>query len=314
MKTVPLGNSGVQVSAMCLGTMRFGTSTDEGTSFRILDAAMEAGVTFMDTANVYSAWVPGFKGGESETLLGKWMKERRNRDRIFLATKLGSRFQVSGRGLKPAQVRDELDASLKRLQVGHVDLLYSHFDDPSTPIADTMQTYAEVIRTGRVRFIGASNFAAWRLGEVRRVCEDPRVPGYVCVQQRYSYAQPVVGAKFGLQVAANDDLVDYCRQFGLTLIAYSPLLGGAYGGRVDRPFTVQYQSVRNDRRLAVLKAMAEKKRITASQLVLAWMMNTTPRVVPIIGASTIEQFRENLAASEIALSPADMESLDKAGD
>jgi len=312
MQYVALGKTGVQVSAVCLGAMRFGSVTDEAKSFQILDAFVEAGGTFIDTANVYACWIPGCKGGESETLLGRWMKARRNRDRIFLATKTGSRLQATGRGLKPAQLRSEFEASLNRLQTDHVDLLYSHFDDPDTPVAETMQTYAEMIRSGRARFLGASNFRAWRLGEVRHTCEKLDLPDYVCVQQRYSYAQPVAGSPFGAQVAANEDLVEYCRQYSLTLMAYSPLLGGVYGGRTDKKFEIPYQSARNDKRMEILKTVAAERGLTPNQAVLAWMFCTQPPVIPLVGAGNVEQLRENLAALNTPLTSEDTARLNKA--
>lgn len=313
MKSVDLGKTGVRVSAVCLGAMRFGSQTDETRSFQMLDAYAEAGGTFIDTANVYACWVPGCKGGESEALLGRWMKARRNRDRVFLATKTGSRLQGSGRGLQPAQIRMELDASLARLQTDRVDLLYSHFDDPNTPIAETMVTYAETIRAGRVRFLGASNFRAWRLGEVRQACEKLDLQNYVCVQQRYSYAQPVAGASFGVQVAANEDLVEYCRQYNLTLLAYSPLLGGVYGGRTDKEFDLPYRSVRNEKRIDVLKAVAREKGVTPNQVVLAWMLCMQPPVIPLLGTGNVDQLKENIAALDVRLTPDEMDRLDKSG-
>jgi len=311
MKTVALGWSGVQVSAACLGAMRFGTRTDEKTSFRILDVYTEAGGTFLDTANVYAAWEPGAKGGESESLLGRWMRDRKNRDRLFVATKVGSRFQKTGIGPTSAQIRTALDDSLRHTGIDRVDLLYAHFDDPNTPQEEVLAAFADAIQAGKVRFPGASNFRAWRLAEARVVCEKRGFPGFVCVQERYSYLQPVVGCRSGTQVAANEDVLEYCRRHNLRLLAYSPLLSGVYG-RADRKVAEPYQCRVNEKRMETLRAMAQEKGVTPNQIVFAWMANSEPAVIPIIGASAEDQIRENLAAMDLALGPEDMKRLNAA--
>jgi aryl-alcohol dehydrogenase-like predicted oxidoreductase len=309
MRTVPLGATGLSVSALCLGTMRFGTTTEEAASVAILDAYVAAGGRFLDTANVYAAWAPGGTGGESESTLGRWIRSRGNRDRLFVATKLGSRFQATGYGLRAAQIESEFEASRRRLGVETVDLLYAHFDDRQTPLEETFAAFDRLVRAGQVRCLGASNHRAWRLEEARRICESRGWPGYCCVQQRYSLAQPVTGASFGVQVAADDELLDYCAAQRLPLVAYSPLLGGVYGGRADRPLPAAYQSAANDRRLAALRELAREKDATPNQLALAWMLHHTPTVIPIAAGSTVAQMEENLGALQIALTPEDMKRL-----
>jgi aryl-alcohol dehydrogenase-like predicted oxidoreductase len=308
MKTLSLGGAGVEVSAMCLGAMRFGTATDGETSARILDAYVEAGGSFIDTANVYAVWEANGRGGDSEELLGRWMRERGNRDRLFLATKMGSRLQASGRGLRRDQIERECEASLGRLGVETVDLYYAHFDDLATPVEETMGAFDALIRAGKARHIGASNFYAWRLEQARAVCAAERWTWYCCVQQRYSYLQPVTGARFGVQVAANEDLLEYRQARGLRLLAYSPLLGGCYQ-RANKPVPLQYQSALNEKRLAALQAVAGQRGVSPSQLVLAWMLQQDSPVLPIIGVSSVEQLQHNLAALEIALSEEEMKRL-----
>ena len=317
VRTVLLGNTGVEVSAFCLGAMYFGTSTDEETSFRLLDQYVEAGGSFLDTANIYSHWVPGFVGGESETLLGAWMRERKNRARMFIATKVGFAYPGVERGLRARQIETECEKSLKRLGIDTVDLYYAHVDDrpPRPPPigggVGGVEAFDRLVRAGKVRFIGASNFLAWRLEMARWVSQTHGWAGYCCIQQRYSYIRPKPGASFAPQIAADDDLLDYCRTRGITMLAYSPLLTGAYT-RADRAFSEQYLGPDTDARLATLKAVAGEVGATANQVVLAWMVQSDPCVIPLVAASTVEQMRENLGALEITLSADQMARLNGA--
>jgi aryl-alcohol dehydrogenase-like predicted oxidoreductase len=311
MKTVPLGNSGVEVSAFCLGTMHLGSRTDKETSYRILDQYVEAGGSFLDTANNYAMWVPGYVGGESETLLGEWMHERQNRAQIFIATKVGFDYAGVQRGLRVHQIETECDKSLKRLGVDTIDLYYAHRDDRNTPMEETIEAFDRLIRAGKVRLVGASNFLAWRLEEARWVSQTHGWTEYCCIQQRYSFIRPKPGASFGHQTAANDDLLDYCRARGMRLLAYSPLLSGAYT-RADRAFPEQYLGPDTDARVAALKAVCAEVGATANQIVLAWMARSDPVVIPLFGASTVDQLQENLGALEIELSAEQMTRLNDA--
>lgn len=311
MRSVPLGNTGTRVSAFCLGTMRFGSRTDKKTSFELLDKYVEAGGTFLDTANNYAFWVPGYVGGESESLLGEWMRERRNRDELFIATKVGFDYPGVERGLKAHQIMTEREKSLNRLGVDSIDLYYAHRDDQNTPLTETMEAFNTLVTAGEVRYIGASNYLAWRLEEARWVSRTHGWPEFCCIQQRYSYLRPKPGARFDPQIAANEDLLDYCRARGMTLLAYSPLLSGAYT-RPDRSLPEQYLGPDTDARLAALKAVAEEVGATANQVVYAWMVQSDPPVIPLVGASTIEQLEENLGALEVKLSTEQMKHLNNA--
>ena len=311
MRTVSLGKTGVEVSAFCLGTMHFGSRTDKETSYQILDRHVEAGGSFLDTANNYAMWVPGYVGGESETLLGEWMRERKNRTQIFIATKVGFDYPGVERGLQAQQIATECEKSLKRLGIDTIDLYYAHRDDRNTPVEETLEAYDRLIKAGKVRFIGASNFSAWRLEEARWVSQTQGWAEYCCVQQRYSYIRPKSGADFGHQTAANDDLLDYCRARGMRLLAYSPLLSGAYT-RTDRAFPDQYLGPDTDARVAALKAVSEEVGATANQVVLAWMAQSAPAIIPLFGASTVDQLLENLGAQEVELSAEQMARLNDA--
>ena len=311
MRTIPLGNAGVEVSVFCLGTMYFGSRTDKETSYRLLDQYVEAGGSFLDTANIYARWVSGFEGGESETLLGKWMRERKNRSRMFIATKVGFEYPGVERGLRALQIEAECEKSLERLGIDTIDLYYAHVDDRNTPVEETLEAFDQLVRAGKVRFIGASNFLAWRLEEARWMSQTHSWAEYCCIQQRHSYVRPKPGVSFAPQIAANDDLLDYCRARGIAMLAYSPLLSGAYT-RADRSFSRQYVGSDTNVRLAKLNAVAREAGATVNQVVLAWMVQSEPRVIPLVAASAVEQMRENLGALEIELSSDQMTRLNSA--
>lgn len=311
MRTVPLGNTGVEVSLFCLGTMYVGSRTGKETSYRLLDQYVEAGGAFLDTANIYAWWVPGCVGGESETLLGEWMRERKNRSQMLIATKVGFQYPGVERGLSAYQIETECEKSLERLGVETIDLYYAHVDSRNTPMEETMEAFDRLVRAGKVRFIGASNFLAWRLEETRWVSQTHGWAEYCSIQQRYSYIRPKPGASFDPQIAANNDLLDYCRSWGITMLAYSPLLSGAYT-RADRSFPEQYLGPDTDARLAALKTVAEEVGATANQVVLAWMVQSDPPVIPLVAASTVEQMRESLGALEVELGAGQMARLNDA--
>jgi len=311
MRTVPLGNTDTEVSAFCLGTMRFGSPTDRETSYRLLNQYAEAGGSFLDSANIYGRREDQGVGGISETLLGEWMRQCNNRSQMFIATKVGFGYLDVEAGLRAHQIEAECEKSLKRLGIETIDLYYAHVDDRNTLIEETMEAFDRLVRAGKVRFIGASNFLAWRLEEARWVTQTHGWAGYCCIQQRYSYLRPKPGGSFGAQVVANEDLLDYCRVRGITMLAYSPLLGGGYT-RADRSFPDQYLGPDTDARSAALKAVAEEVGTTANQVVYAWMAQSDPPVIPLIAASTVEQMSENLGALEIKLSAEQMARLDGA--
>jgi aryl-alcohol dehydrogenase-like predicted oxidoreductase len=222
-------------------------------------------------------------------------------------------FQYPGveRGLRARQIEEECDKSLRRLGVDTIDLYYSHADDRNTPIEETMEAFDRLVKAGKVRLIGASNFLAWRLEEARWVSQTHGWAEYCCIQQRHTYIRPKPGTDFDPQVAANDDLLDYCRVRGTTMLAYSPLLSGAYV-RDDRAFAQQYLGPDTDARVAALEAVAKEAGATTNQVILAWMVQSDPIVLPLVGTSTMEQMEENLGALEIKLSPGQMARLNDA--
>ncbi len=311
MKTIQLRKTGVEVSALCMGVLYFGNRIGKEMSYYLMDRYVDAGGSFFDTANIYSFWLSGFQGGESETVLGQWMRDRKNRSQLFIASKMGFAYQNVERGLRANQIQAECEKSLQRLQTDVIDLYYAHVDDRDTPLEETMEAFDRLIKAGKVRYIGASNFLAWRLEKARMVSRANGWAEYCCIQQRYSYLRPKPGATFGEQVSVNEDLLDYVRSESIGLLAYSPLLNGAYT-RGDRNFPEQYIGPDTDTRLTTLHAIAEEKDATANQIVYAWMMHSDPPVIPLMAASTDEQIEENLSALEIELSDAQMSRLDSA--
>jgi aryl-alcohol dehydrogenase-like predicted oxidoreductase len=252
------------------------------------------------TANIYARWIPGFRGGESEALLGRWMRERRSRSRLFVATKVGLEYPGVERGLRAQQIVQECEKSPRRLGIDAIDLYYAHIDDRTTPMEETIQAFSRLVEAGKVRCIGASNFLAWRLEEARWISRTNGWPHYCCVQQRHTFLRPRRGASFTPQISSNDDLLDYCRLRGVTLLAYSPLLSGAYT-RADRGFPDQYLGPDTDARLVVLESVADELGATPNQVVLAWMVQSDSPVIPLVAASTEEQLDENLGAADLRL-------------
>ncbi len=300
MRAVSLGNSGTLVSSICLGAMFFGSKTDPSMSRRLLDCYVDAGGSFIDTANIYAWWVPGFSGGESETVLGEWMRQRKNRSRLFLASKVGFGYGSVKVGLTASLIKSECEKSLRRLGVETIDLYFAHVDDRKTPQEETLEALQGLVTEGKVRFLGASNFLAWRLSEAEGICRAHSWAGYCCVQQRHTYLRPQLGTTFGAQIAANDDLLDYCQAQGMSMLAYSPLLGGVYN-RADRSIPDQYKGADTEARMSRLKSLARDLGKTENQVVLAWLMRSTPAAIPLAAGSTVEQLREDLEAGEIRL-------------
>lgn len=312
MRTHALGHTGENVSALCLGAMFFGTRTSKDMSYRLLDAYVDAGGSFIDTANIYAHWAEGGRGGESETLLGEWMRERGNRAQLFIASKVGFNYPGTEIGLKASQIREEAEKSLQRLGVDTIDLYYGHADDRNTPLDESLKAFDDLVQAGKVRYIGASNYRAWRLQRAADLSAANGWADFCCVQQRHTYLPVRPGASTGRQVAANVDLTDYCASSGMTLLAYSVLLGGAYT-RDDKPLPDAYRSPDNQARLDAARAVAAETGATLSQVVLAWLMQSTPCVLPLIAASSEEQLQDNLGALDVTLSAEQMERLNTAG-
>lgn len=301
MKKVQLGNTDLKVSQMGLGCLYFGARDSKKKSFRRMDQYLAAGGNFLDTANMYSHWISDeTKGGESEKMIGKWLNERNNRSDVIIASKVGFPYPGTEYGTSKEQIKEEFHKTLKRLGTDYLDLYYAHTDDFNTPMEETLEAFNELITEGKLRAIGASNFKAWRLERARQIAKKNHWQSYSCIQQRYSYLRPKRGWDFGDQIAANQDLFEYVKDTGISLVAYSPLLQGAYTNP-DKEFKEQYQGPDTEKRLAVLDEIAAETGATRNQLVYYWLMNREPAAIPLVAATTDEQFEEAVESLELDL-------------
>ena len=301
MKKIPFGTTGALVSELCLGALHLGSNTADDVSIEILDAYAERGGAFLDTANIYNRDAPNCRGGESERLIGRWMKDRGNRDGLFIATKVGMEHPDQPAGLRADQIEQECERSLKHLGTDAIDLYYAHMDDRDTPFEESLAAFDRLVKSGKVCYIGASNYRPTRLVEALWTSKVHGWAGFCCIQQRYSYLRPRPGADFGHQVATNEDLLDFCRRSNFPLIGYAPFLKGAVAGRPDKKLRGQYVGEDSDARLAVLRDVAGELGITVPQLILAWMRRHEATVIPLIGVSTLAQLNESLDALDVRL-------------
>ncbi len=313
MKTVILGDTGVQISGICMGTALYGSRIDSSILQKCLDAYFDEGGRFIDTANKYAAWEDGCKGGEAETFIGEWMKKRSNRNKLFIGTKIGYSYGDVPTGLSAQLIEKECEKSLKRLQTDHIDLLYAHCDDRTTPLEETLSAFDRLIKKGHVCHIGCSNTRAWRIAEALKISEQNNFAKYCCIQQRHSYLRPRPSANFGNQPEfANEDLFDFCLERNITPTAYSALLGGCYDGN-KKAVPGNYSGPDSNARLKAINGIAETHGLTVNQLVLAWMLNHSPKVIPVTSASKPEQVKINIKAADIELSEDEMKLLNEAG-
>src|SRR2546425_7305403 len=313
-----LGRAGLSVAALCLGGNTFGWTTDQKASEAVLDAYLEAGGNFIDTADVYARWVSGNKGGESETVLGIWMATRRNRHAVVMATKVCGPMGPgpNDKGLSRQHIVEGVEASLKRLQTDYIDLYQAHWDDKETPLDETLRAFDDLVRGGKVRYVGASNYAAWRL--TRALWESDR-HGYA----RYDSLQPHHNLAYRGEFER--ELEPLCLEQGLGVIPYSPLAAGFLTGKYRRgqelPRSRRAEGIKrrylNERGFALLDEIdkvAAAHHATTAQVALAWLLARPAIPAPIIGAASVEQLRETLAAGELQLDPEAIKALDAAGD
>lgn len=307
---------GTAVSALCLGAMWLGTKVDEPTSFAVLDRFTERGGTLIDTADNYAHWLDGGKGGESETVIGRWLAARGARDRVVLSTKVGGQpVEPDGaiEGLSGQAIRAALDASLRRLGTDHLDVYWAHIEDRSVPLDETVDAFAEAVESGKVGVLGASNHATWQVERARTLGRAADRPAYACLQLRYSYLQPRVWPRLPHlgHLHATEETLDYLRcQPDLTLWAYNSLLAGGYT-RPDKPIQPAYDHPGTAKRLAALDQVAEEIGATRNQVVLAWLL-ANPQVIPLIGVSTVAQLDELLDAADLVLTDVQLAALDDA--
>lgn len=304
-----IGRSDLHVHPFCFGGNVFGWTADEATSFRLLDAFVDHGFEFIDTADVYSVWVPGHTGGESETVLGNWFKRSGKRDKIVLATKVGFI-----KGLKPDYIRQAVEDSLKRLQTDRIDLYQSHKDDPDTPLSETLGAYDDLVKAGKVRVIGASNYSAARLKEALDVSANNGLPRYECMQPEYNLVERKV---------FEGELQDLCVKEQIGVIPFFSLAAGFLTGKyrseadlgksVRGPRTAgKYLKTNGPKVLAALDSVAAAHKATCAQVALAWIMARMGLTAPIASATTVGQLEELLGAAKLSLTAADIAELDAA--
>jgi aryl-alcohol dehydrogenase-like predicted oxidoreductase len=313
MKMRELGRSGIQVPPLCFGGNVFGWTADEKRSFELLEALAEAGLTFIDTANVYSAWVPGHQGGESEAIIGRWLKARGGRERLVIATKVGMRMGDGREGLKPDYIRVAVEESLSRLQTDYIDLYQSHRDDENVPLEETLGAYDELIKAGKVRAIGASNYSAARLREALEISARTGLPRYESVQPEYNLMERSV-YEGELQRACVENEVGVINFFSLA----SGFLSGKYRSRTDvegraRGSRVEkYMDERGMRILAALDDAAREHGVKPATIALAWLMTRPGITAPIASATSVDQLQDLVAATRITLSRDATARLDQA--
>lgn len=311
-----LGKTGLKVSELCLGTMTFGWTTDEKNSYEVLNASLDAGINFIDTADIYSRWHPGNPGGVAETYLGNWLRGR-PRVQIIVATKVRGRMGngPNDEGLSRGHILDAVEASLRRLRTDYIDLYQLHWPDDDTPIEETLRALDDLVHQGKVRYIGASNFPAWKIVQALWASDRYNLARFDCLQPHYNL---VWRAEF------ERELMDVCRAKGLGVIPYSPLQGGFLTGKYRRGAPMprgargegnerMTRFLADERNMTLLDTMeaigrAHDKSIT--QVALAWLLSNPVITSPIIGANNVTQLKELLDAVGFCLSAEEKKSLD----
>lgn len=307
MKKVLLPN-GLNVSEVALGAMMFGSTTSKEESYRVLDTYVEMGGNFIDTSNNYAHWAG--TGDESETLLGEWLRDRGCRDKIVLATKVGFDRHGKGAGLKRSQIEYWVDESLRKLGTDYIDLYYAHTDDPTTPIEETMEAFDSLVKKGKVRTLGSSNYDTWRLAEANMIAENRGWTPYTAMQQRLSYLNPKfsVAPKYAFNEVVNRERLRFLADKNMPLISYACLCKGAYEDTSRLP-----DEYEGGARLEFIRSMAADKGVNPSALVLAWLTNIHrcegfPRVIPLFSASC-EQLKQNLRGLDLKLTDEELKMM-----
>ncbi|TFW12406.1 aldo/keto reductase [Brevundimonas intermedia] len=308
-----LGSSGLNIAPLVFGGNVFGWTADEATSFALLDGFVEAGFDAIDTADAYSRWVPGHSGGESEVIIGKWLKARGRRDNVKILTKVGSDMGQGHNDLSPAWIETAVEASLRRLQTDYIDLYQTHWPDPKTPQEETLRTLDKLVKAGKVRAIGTSNHSAKQVSEALAISDREGLAAYATIQPHYNlYSRDTFEG--GLQ--------DLAVEKGLGVITYFSLESGFLTGKyktVDQIAGTKREGMLKDkfdergvRILAVLDAVAQKNEATSAQVALAWLLAQPGVTAPIVSATSTEQLADTLKAATLTLSDEDLAELTEA--
>ena len=313
MKKRILGNSGLEVAPLAFGGNVFGWTVDENTSFQLLDRFVSAGFNLIDTADMYSTWVPGHKGGESETIIGRWLKHSGDREKVLIATKVGMEIAPGKKGLSKSHIMNSVEDSLKRLQTTYIDLYQSHKDDPETPLEETLAAFAELVKQGKVRAIGASNYSAERLAKALEVSEQNGLPRYESLQPLYNLYD---------RADYEEHLEPLCLEKKVGVISYyalaSGFLTGKYRSEADLTKSprghgiTKYLNERGFRILKALDEMAAQYNSTPARIALAWLIARPSITAPIASATSVEQLIDLIEATELRLDQSSIELLNRA--
>lgn len=310
-----LGRTGLKVSPLCLGTMQWGWTTDEENAVKVMDAFMEAGGNFIDTADIYSRWAAGNPGGVAEEVIGRWMQARKNRDQVILATKVRGQMGSgpNDQGLSRKHILDAVDASLRRMQTDYIDLYQTHFYDADTPIDETLRALDDLQRAGKVRYVGASNYPAWRLMEALWSADGHGTVRYDALQPHYNLVH---------RDEYERELKPVCQKYEIGVIPYSPLAGGFLTGKYSRDHVPEseraggvksrYFNEAGWRALDALQAVADEVEQVPTAVALAWLLAQGEIASPIIGANSVEQLQGSLDALAFTLSDEQLARLDEA--
>lgn len=310
MKKINLGNN-INVSTVALGAMNFGTTTSENDAFDVLDQYVDMGGNFIDTSNNYAHWAG--VGDESEKTLGKWFSMRKNRDKIVLATKVGFDRKGVGAGLKKEQIEYWIDESLKNLKTDYIDVYYAHTDDANTPIEETMEAFDRLVKKGKVKVLGGSNYDTWRFAEANSIAKSKSLTPYSIMQQRFTYlnAKYEIAPKYIFNEFTNRERLRFLKMKNIPLVAYSSLAKGGYENPQRLP-----NDLIADNRYEVIRNMAKEKGVCTSALVVAWMCNLSScgycDVIPLFSSSNAVHFKDNLQGAFISLTQEEMDILNKA--
>jgi aryl-alcohol dehydrogenase-like predicted oxidoreductase len=315
MKKRRVGNSGLEVAPLALGGNVFGWTADERTSFRLLDAFVAAGFNLIDTADVYSRFAPGNHGGESETIIGRWLKQGGRRDKVIIATKVGLEMGPGAKGLSSAYIVRAAEESLRRLQTDYIDLYQSHRDDPDTPLNETLKAYARLMEQGKVRSIGASNYSAERLSYALSLSRRHALPRYECLQTEYNLYD---------RAEYEQTLEPVCIENGLGVLTYFSLASGFLTGKYKAAsdlankaradFVKKYLNERGFRILNALDQVAKQLQATSAQVALAWLMARPTITAPIASATNLAQLKDLIGATRLKLDEGSVDLLNRASD
>lgn len=315
MKKRSLGNSGLEAAPLAFGGNVFGWTTDERTSFRLLDAFVAAGCNLIDTADVYSKFAPGNRGGESETIIGRWLKQGDRRDKVIIATKVGSEMAPGAKGLSKTYIMRAAENSLRRLQTDYIDLYQSHRDDPDTSLDETLQAYAELMEQGKVRAVGASNYSAERLSYALTLSRRHELPRYECLQTEYNLYD---------RAEYEEALETVCIENGLGMLSYFSLASGFLTGKYKSAadvenkargdFVKKYLNERGFRIIEALDQVGKELHAAPAQVALAWLIARPTVTAPIASATSLAQLKELIDATKLKLDEAFVGLLNQASD